>query len=98
MNLSTEDDVLNFYNTVMAKYIIRNPNQYYIQIIPSASGFIDNKFLRVSNVKNFATIDSEIRKNNFVIQMMKKFYLILIFYYMIMILLNLLKIIAIGLL
>ena len=65
MNLSTEDDILNFYNRVMSKYIIRNPNEYYIQIIPSASGFIDNKFLRVSNVKNFATIDSEIRKKQF---------------------------------
>ena len=65
MNLSTEDEVLNFYNTVMAKYIIRNQNQYYIQIIPSASDFIDNKFLRASNVKDFATIDSEIRKKQF---------------------------------
>ena len=65
MNISTENDVLNFNNDFMSKYIVDNPNSYYINLIPSAYAFIDNKILNAARVKNFRFIDREIEKKQF---------------------------------
>lgn len=65
MNISTENDVLNFNNDFMSRYIVDNPNSYYINLIPSAYAFIDNKILNAARVKNFRFIDREIEKKQF---------------------------------
>lgn len=65
MNLSTEDDVLNFYDDFMSKYIIHKDFSYYVDIVEAARGFIDNKLLRAAKVRDFAQIDYDIRKKQF---------------------------------
>ena len=65
MNISTENDVLNFNNDFMSRYIVDNPNSYYLKLIPSAYAFIDNKILNAARVKNFRFIDREIEKKQF---------------------------------
>lgn len=65
MNISTESEILNFYDDFMSKYIIHSPNRYTIQLIKSAYGCIDNKLLRVSRIKNLLALDREIQKKQF---------------------------------
>lgn len=65
MNISTEDDVLNFYDNFLSRYIISNPHSYSIKLIPSAYACIDNRLLIASRIKNFNSIDMEIVKKQF---------------------------------
>lgn len=66
MNLSTENEVLNFYDNYISKYIIRKDiYSYYVDVIPSAKEFMNNKLLSASHIKNFNQIDREIRKKQF---------------------------------
>ena len=60
MNISTENEVLNFYDDFMSRYIIRSPNSYNVQLIDSAYGCIDNKLLSAARV-----MDREIEKKQF---------------------------------
>lgn len=66
MSLSTESDVLNFYDRCISKYIIRNNSySYYIEVVPSVKGFMNNKLLSASQIKDFRFIDRDIRKKQF---------------------------------
>ena len=65
MNISTEDEVLNFYNTFMQKYLIKKENSYFVEVSPTAFGCIDNKLLKASQVHNFRFIDGDINKKQF---------------------------------
>lgn len=65
MRLSTENEILNFYNDFLGQYIIRKENSYYIDIDPSAFGCIDNKLLSVAQIRNFNKIDMDIKKKQF---------------------------------
>ena len=66
MNLSTENEVLNFYDNCISKYIIRkNTYSYYVNFIPSVKEFMNNKLLNVSQIKDFRNIDREIKKKQF---------------------------------
>ena len=65
MNISTEEDVLNFYKDFMGKYIIKRENSYFVDISPEAFGCIDNKLLKAAQVNDFRFIDHEIRKKQF---------------------------------
>ena len=66
MSLSTENEVLNFYDNYISKYIIRKDNySYYVNVIPSAKEFMNNKLLSASHIKNFNQIDRDIRKKQF---------------------------------
>ncbi len=65
MNLSTENDVLNFYDKFMKQFIIKKENSYFVEISPAAFGCIDNKLLKASQVHDFRFIDSDIRKKQF---------------------------------
>ena len=65
MQLSTEDDVLNFHNNFMKEYIIHKEDSAYIDLVPLASSSIDNRLLIASQIKNVASLDSEIRKKQF---------------------------------
>lgn len=66
MSLSTENEVLNFYDKYISKYIIRkNSYSYYVDVIPSAKEFMSSKLLSASHIKNFNQIDREIRKKQF---------------------------------
>lgn len=66
MDLSTENDVLNFYDKCISKYIIRkNSYSYYVEFIPSAKEFMNNKLLNTSHIKDFHKIDREIKIKQF---------------------------------
>lgn len=66
MSLSTENEVLSFYDNYISKYIIRKDSySYYVDVIPSAKEFMNNKLLRASHIKNFRQIDRDIRKKEF---------------------------------
>lgn len=66
MDLSTENDVLNFYDKCISKYIIRkNSYSYYLDVVPSAKEFMNNKLLNISHIKDFRNIDREIKKKQF---------------------------------
>ena len=66
MNLSTENDVLNFYDSCISKYIIRKEDySYYVEVIPSAKEFMNNKLLNASHIKDFRFLDRDIRKKQF---------------------------------
>lgn len=66
MDLSTENDVLNFYDKCISKYIIRkNSYSYYVEFIPSAKEFMNNKLLNTSHIKDFHKIDREIKTKQF---------------------------------
>ena len=64
MNLSTENEVLNFYNDFMSEYVTYQ-NSYSVDISPAASDCIDNKLLNLMQIKNFLNIDREIKKKQF---------------------------------
>lgn len=64
MNLSTENEVLNFYNDFMSEYVTYR-NSYSVDISPAASDCIDNKLLNLMQIKNFLNIDREIKKKQF---------------------------------
>lgn len=66
MNLSTENDVLKFYDNCISKYIIhRNSYSYYVDVVPSAKEFMNNKLLKASHIKDFRHLDREIKKKQF---------------------------------
>ncbi len=66
MSLSTEDEVLNFYDNYISKYIIREDSySYYVDVISSAKEFMNNRLLSASHIKNFRQIDNEIRRKQF---------------------------------
>lgn len=65
MNLSTEDDVLNFYNNFMTRYVSHRESSYYVDVSPDAHDCIDNKLLAASRVRNFNQIDRDISKKQF---------------------------------
>jgi len=65
MNLKTEQEVLNFYDNFMNQYIIKEQGSYYIKIKDEANDCINNKLLKASQVRNFYSIDSDIRKKKF---------------------------------
>ena len=66
MSLSTEDEVLNFYDNYISKYIIREDiYSYYVDVISSAKEFMNNRLLSASHIKNFSQIDNEIRRKQF---------------------------------
>ncbi len=66
MSLSTENEVLNFYDNHISKYIIRKASySHYVDVIPSVKEFMNNKLLSASHIKNFSQIDREIRKKLF---------------------------------
>lgn len=65
MNISTENEILNFYDDFMSRYIIRSPNSYNIQLIDSAYGCIDNKLLGAARIRNLLALDREIEKKQF---------------------------------
>ena len=64
MNLSTEDEIFNFYNDFMSEYVTYI-NSYSVDVSPTAFGCIDNKLLHLMQIKNFSNIDREIRKKQF---------------------------------
>lgn len=65
MNISTENEILNFYDDFMSRYIIRSPNSYTVQLVDSAYGCIDDKLLRAARIRNLLSLDSEIKKKQF---------------------------------
>lgn len=66
MSLSTENEVFNFYNNCISKYIIRKDGySYYVDVIPSVKEFMNNKLLNASHIKDFRNIDREIKKRQF---------------------------------
>lgn len=65
MNISTEDEVLSFYNTFMQKYLIKKEKSYFVEVSPTAFGCIDNKLLKASQVHDFRFIDGDINKKQF---------------------------------
>lgn len=66
MNLSTENGILNFYDNYISKYIIRkNSYSYYVEVIPSAKEFMNNKLLKASHIKDFRQLDRDIKKKQF---------------------------------
>lgn len=64
MNLSTESEILDFYNDFMSNYVTF-VNSYSVNISPSAFDCIDNKLLQLIQIKDFRKIDREIRKKQF---------------------------------
>lgn len=64
MNLSTEDEIFNFYNDFMSEYVTYI-NSYSVDVSPTTFGCIDNKLLHLMQIKNFSNIDREIRKKQF---------------------------------
>lgn len=66
MKLSTENEVLKFYDNCINKYIIRKDSySYYVDAIPSVREFMNSKLLRASHIRDFRQIDREIRKKQF---------------------------------
>lgn len=64
MNLSTENEILNFYNDFMVRYVTYI-NSYSVDISPAAVDCIDSKLLKLMQIRNFFSIDSDIRKKQF---------------------------------
>lgn len=64
MNLSTENQILKFYNDFMSNYVTFI-NSYSVDISPSAFGCIDQKLLHLIQLKDFRQIDREIKKKQF---------------------------------
>lgn len=64
MNLSTENQILEFYNDFMSNYVTFI-NSYSVDISPSAFGCIDQKLLHLMQLKDFRQIDREIKKKQF---------------------------------
>lgn len=64
MNLSTENQILEFYNDFMSNYVTFI-NSYSVDISPSAFGCIDQKLLHLIQLKDFRQIDREIKKKQF---------------------------------
>ena len=66
MSLSTENGILNFYDNYISKYIIRkNSYSYYVEVIPSAREFMNNKLLKASHIQDFRQLDRDIKKKQF---------------------------------
>lgn len=66
MSLSTENEVLNFYDNYISKYIIHKDSfSYYVDVIPTVKEFMNNKILNASKIKSFTQIDREIMKKQF---------------------------------
>lgn len=65
MKITTEDEILNFHNDFLKNYIINKKDSAYIELVPLASSSIDNRLLIASQIKNLASLDSEIRKKQF---------------------------------
>ena len=65
MNLSDENEILNFYNDFLRKYLISTGNSYRLSVLPEAKGCIDNKLLKAAQVRKLSDIDFEIRKKQF---------------------------------
>ncbi len=64
MNLSKEDEIFNFYNDFLSKYVTFN-NPYSVLNSSEAYDYINQKMLNLLNIKNFLRIDNEIIKNQF---------------------------------
>ena len=65
MNLKTEDEVLNFYDNFMNKYILRKIGSRYVEVLPQVENCITPKLIKVTQVKNFYNIDNEIKMKQF---------------------------------
>lgn len=66
MGLSTENEILTFYDNYISKYIIRRDNySYYVEVIPSAREFMNNKLLHTSHIKDFNQLDRDIKRKQF---------------------------------
>ncbi len=65
MNITDENEILNFYSGFLKKYLVSTNNPYRVTILPEAKGCIDNKLLKAAQVNNFREIDSEIKKKQF---------------------------------
>lgn len=64
MNLTTEDEIFNFYNDFMSNYVTYI-SPYSVDISSRAAECIDQKLLNLMQIKNFMKIDRDIKKKQF---------------------------------
>lgn len=64
MNITTEDEILNFYNDFMSNYVTFI-SPYSVDISQEAAGCIEQKLLNLMQIKNFLQIDRDIKKKQF---------------------------------
>lgn len=64
MNLSTEEQILRFFDDFMCEYVTYT-SKYSVNISPYSYGCIDNKLLQLMKMKDFESIDADIRVKQF---------------------------------
>lgn len=65
MNIKEDNEILSFYEDFFSNYVTKIPYSYSVKISPEASGCINNKLLKASQIRSLNEIDNGIKKAQF---------------------------------
>lgn len=66
MNISTEDEIYNYFKEVLIKnYVVEGSNSYYYTPAENTYGCLNNKLFKAAQVRNFMSIDRDIKRKQF---------------------------------
>lgn len=65
MNISTEDEIYNYFKDVMLNNYVEGSNSYYYTPKENTYRCLNNKLFKAAQVRNFQSIDREIEKKQF---------------------------------
>ena len=65
MNISTEDEIYNYFKDVLLNNYVEGSNSYYYTPKENTYRCLNNKLFKAAQVRNFQSIDREIEKKQF---------------------------------